>query len=236
VTSDTSFLRRVPEVNGVEAFTACFARFSYARHSHESYALGTVDEGAMRFWHGGTQHLASNGEVIAINPGEVHDGHAGSAAGCRYRMLYIERSLAHQAHVAELLLSLFTAYGRPPLVAREIGDEKPIVSRAKDYLADHLCETVRLPEVAAAVGLSPFYFLRAFKRSTGMPPHAYLNQLRLERARALLRAGESAAQTAAALCFVDQSHLTRRFKAAFGVTPGQYRAATPKGLPPSSLR
>jgi len=144
--------------------------------------------------------------------------------------------LEHQARVAELLLSLFAAYGRPPRVPREIGDEEPLVSKAKDYLADHLSETVRLLDVAVVVGLSPFYFLRAFKRSTGMPPHAWLNQLRLERARALLRAGESPTQTAAALSFVDQSHLTRRFKAAFGVTPGQYRAATPKGRAPALQR
>jgi AraC-like DNA-binding protein len=58
-----------------------------------------------------------------------------------------------------------------------------------------------------------------------MAPHAYLNQIRLERARQLLSAGEPSAQVAAATGFVDQSHLTRRFKGAFGVTPGQYRAA-----------
>ena len=97
------------------------------------------------------------------------------------------------------------------------------MSRAKQYLLERLGETVRLTEVAEAVGLSPYYFLRTFRHATGMPPHAYLNQMRLERARALLRDGESPAQVAAALGFVDQSHLIRRFKSAFGVTPGRYR-------------
>jgi AraC-like DNA-binding protein len=259
-------------VDGVEAFKASFTRFSYARHTHDGYALGATDRGAMHFWHGGTQHAASDGEVIAINPGEVHDGHSDPARGCCYRMLYVERStiedlfaadaprirstfalkgpvlrdaklarrmrhlhaalddedndpLEQHERLTQLLFRLFALYGRPPLAAPEVGREKRAVSEARHYMVEHLSETVRLTDVAAAVRLSPFYFLRTFKRSTGMPPHAYLNQIRLERARALLRAGESPAQVAAALGFADQSHLTRRFKAAFGVTPSQYRAA-----------
>jgi hypothetical protein len=41
---------RVPCLSGVEAFTAYFTRFSYARHSHDTYALGVIDGGAMDFW------------------------------------------------------------------------------------------------------------------------------------------------------------------------------------------
>ena len=92
-------------------------------------------------------------------------------------------------------------------------------------MLERLGEAVRLHELAAAVGLSPCYFLRIFRHATGMPPHAYLNQMRLERARILLRAGEPAAQVAAALGFADQSHLIRRFKSTFGVTPGRYGGA-----------
>jgi len=80
-------------------------------------------------------------------------------------------------------------------------------------------------DMARTVGLSPFYFLRAFKRATGTPPHSYLYQSRLDHARVLLRRGVTPAQVAAELGFTDQSHLTRRFKAALGVTPGQYASA-----------
>ena len=97
--------------------------------------------------------------------------------------------------------------------------------RAKEYMAAHLSEPICLLDMAHTVGLSPCYFLRAFKRATGMPPHSYLYQLRLDHARGLLRRGVPPAQVAAELGFTDQNHLTRRFKAAFGVTPGQYARA-----------
>lgn len=254
----------------MEAFKARFTHFSYARHSHESYALGVVEQGAMRFWHRGAEHVAADGELIAINPGEVHDGRTASQAGCRYRMLYVECSaidqvfgeesgrtralkspvlrnrrlaslacrvhrglespradaLEQHARLAQLLFQLFGTYGLPPLSAQDIGNTTRVVALAKDYMAAHLDEPVLLRDLASMAGLSPFHFLRCFKRATGMPPHAYLTQLRLQRARALLRATEPPAQVAAALGFADQSHLTRRFKAAFGVTPSQYQAAT----------
>jgi AraC-like DNA-binding protein len=67
--------------------------------------------------------------------------------------------------------------------------------------------------------------MRLFSRHIGMPPHTYMTQVRLRVARRLLLKGEPAASVAAAVGYVDQSHLTKRFRAAFGVTPGQFAAA-----------
>ncbi|HEU5171565.1 MAG TPA: AraC family transcriptional regulator [Gemmatimonadales bacterium] len=130
--------------------------------------------------------------------------------------------LEQQARFVEVLFGVLARYGAPAPAGLRMGAEACCVARAREYLDEHLGEPVTLLDLAAAVGLSPFYFLRTFKRATGLPPHAYQNQLRLARARRLLSLGEPPARVAAGLGFVDQSHLTRRFKAAFGVTPGQY--------------
>jgi AraC-like DNA-binding protein len=80
-----------------------------------------------------------------------------------------------------------------------------------------------LDELSAATGLGPFALLRAFRAETGLPPHAYLNQLRVRQARSLLDGGLAPAQVAACTGFADQAHLTRHFKRVVGVPPGAYQ-------------
>jgi AraC-like DNA-binding protein len=74
-------------------------------------------------------------------------------------------------------------------------------------------------------GLSKYQVLRRFQKAYGVPPHAWLQQRRAERARSLIRHGARLAAAAAACGFADQSHLTRVFVRQFGFTPGAWRKA-----------
>jgi len=96
------------------------------------------------------------------------------------------------------------------------------VELIKDLLSAFPAHDFSLTELAAHVGLSPWHFLREFKKHTGLPPHSWLIQIRLRYARQLLKQGESIVQTAQNSGFSDQSHLNRHFKKAMGVTPAQY--------------
>ena len=69
-------------------------------------------------------------------------------------------------------------------------------------------------------GLSPFYLIRAFRRAYGLPPYMFVEHLRVHHARRLIEQGESIVNAALESGFSDQSHLTRRFKRTFGITPG----------------
>ena len=82
-----------------------------------------------------------------------------------------------------------------------------------------------LADLARLAGLPRHHLIRAFRRETGLTPHAYLVDIRIRRARERLRRGESPGAVAAATGFCDQAHLTRAFKARLGVTPGVFRAA-----------
>ncbi|HUA41493.1 MAG TPA: AraC family transcriptional regulator [Streptosporangiaceae bacterium] len=97
------------------------------------------------------------------------------------------------------------------------------VGAVRDLLADRLVDPPTLAELATLTGLSQFAVLRAFRAATGLPPHAYLNQLRVRRARRLLDDGLPAAEVAAEIGFADQAHLTRHFKRVVGVPPAAYQ-------------
>jgi AraC-like DNA-binding protein len=77
--------------------------------------------------------------------------------------------------------------------------------------------------LAARFAVSREVVIRRFARETGLTPHAFRLNARLNIARRLLPAGVAPAEAAALAGFADQSHLGRRFGAAFGSTPGQYR-------------
>lgn len=100
------------------------------------------------------------------------------------------------------------------------------VVRASEFIHDNYARGLRLADIAAAAHLSPFHLIRMFRKSTGKTPHQYLIQVRVNMARSLLSAGAgsgSLADIAAAVGFVDQSHLTRHFKRVLGLTPKQLR-------------
>jgi AraC family transcriptional regulator len=93
-----------------------------------------------------------------------------------------------------------------------------------EYVEEHLEAGPTLEQLAAVAHLSPYYFARQFKRSTGLPPHQYVIARRIERAQQFLQGGDlSVGEVAARTGFSDQSQFTHHFKRLVGVTPGQFR-------------
>ncbi len=89
-----------------------------------------------------------------------------------------------------------------------------------DYIEESLNKPISINDIAATIQISPFHFSRQFKKYFGIPPHAYVLQQRLERAKALITRGNVPLKKIASISgFCDQAHLTRRFKSHFGMTP-----------------
>ncbi|WP_199776550.1 AraC family transcriptional regulator [Nocardiopsis sp. SBT366] len=129
-------------------------------------------------------------------------------------------SLARQG-IAMLLRS----HGRERGAGVAAHTARPEVALARELLTERLVDPPTLEELAAHVGLGPFTLARAFRAAYGLPPHAYLNQLRVDRARGLLLQGWRASEVAARVGFSDQSHLTRHFRRHLGVPPVAYQRA-----------
>ena len=136
--------------------------------------------------------------------------------------------LASSSLLTTALAGLLTAHAQSGGAAR--GGTVPRAHRAPasvrtvaDLLEARLTDPPTLAELAEMTGLSQFALLRAFRAETGLPPHAYLNQLRVRRARNLLDQGVAPAEVAFDTGFADQAHLTRHFKRVVGVPPGAYQ-------------
>jgi AraC-like DNA-binding protein len=99
--------------------------------------------------------------------------------------------------------------------------------RARDYLAAHAFQRISVRDVAAQVELSPWHFVRAFRRRFGMPPHQFQLWMRIDAARRLLAAGVPSSEVAHRTGFADQSHFVRSFKRMLRTTPGKYRSLKP---------
>ncbi|MEU9858098.1 AraC family transcriptional regulator [Streptomyces sp. NPDC047974] len=96
-------------------------------------------------------------------------------------------------------------------------------TRAREVLEERMAEPPTLERLAADLGTSPFALLRAFRAEYGMPPHTWLTDARVRRARRLLDAGTPPAEAAVAVGFTDQPHLNRHFTRSVGVPPGAYQ-------------
>jgi AraC-like DNA-binding protein len=238
---------------------------SFIRHTHDGYGIGRVVSGAQRSWSGRGLVEAGPGDMITVNPGEVHDG--APIGGARaWRMLYfapeaITATVADirdgatldfefndpvmtgnfQASAFEAVYDAFTgqcadaARGEERLILllaglvrnrlRSLPPDNPGLAKAKACIDDDPAAPHTLADLARVAGVSRFQAVRGFAKLTGLTPHAYVVQQRLDSARRMIGNGAALADAAAACGFADQSHFTRAFVRRYGLTPRTYAAA-----------
>jgi AraC family transcriptional regulator len=113
--------------------------------------------------------------------------------------------------------------GAATLAARSGGLPPTHLKLVLDHIDAHIGEEIGLDELAALTGKSACHFLRCFKQSTGISPHRYVTQRRIDHACELLRGGLSLVEIALACGFADQSHFGRVFRRERDLTPMAYR-------------
>ncbi len=254
-------------MNGVDAVFADTAH-AFGRHTHDQFGIGVILRGAQKSMSGRGIVEAEAGDVITVNPSEVHDGSPLGNNGRSWQMLYFDPAVLadaflamtdsnsdsaelahpviHDATTANYFQSLFRAMINPQggyseiegqenlllLLARlverrncERAGAPKAIEQVRARIDDDPSAPLSLAELAAIGGVSQFQLLRGFSKMTGLTPHAYLVQRRLQRARKMIADGTTLAEAAQAAGFADQSHMTRLFVRSYGMSPGVYAAA-----------
>jgi AraC-like DNA-binding protein len=137
----------------------------------------------------------------------------------------LERSnsqLEQQTLVLDLLAQLILRYADSTHCPIELGAEIQPVNRVRTYIEAHSEQEISLEQLAIVASLSSFHLNRSFRKTFGIPPHAYQIQVRIMRAKRLLRKEHSIEQVAIETGFVSQSHFGSHFKRLVSITPRQY--------------
>ena len=131
--------------------------------------------------------------------------------------------LQQESMLRQWLTSFIAAYSEQKIKLVKVWKEERAVRLTMEYLREHFTDNVKLKDLAKVAELSPYYLLRVFKASVGIPPHLYQQQLRVWKAKQLLADGFSLAAISSETGFADQSHFSRQFKKITGLTPARYQ-------------
>lgn len=263
---------RDPALPYAESRRACHSRACYKPHSHPTFSIGAVDQGASVFTGAGNDPITLHaGTVVFVPASRIHACNPAPDTAWSYQMLHLDAAwlhavrqeyaqadasrwdtepirivdaptvYAHFCRVNELLFSQANPCNKEAALIEFIGtcDETQGLCIRASALSSHLNEQIRpvldflqddpandttLSELARLAGMSRYQLIRAFRTATGITPHAWQLNQRINLARERIRAGDGIAEVAYRLGFADQAHFQRVFKALAGVTPGRFRA------------
>jgi AraC-like DNA-binding protein len=202
-----------PSSGGVERIEARFFGVAYARHRHDTYAIGVTLAGAQTFWYRGAQRMSRPGQILVLHPDEIHDGGAGDATGLRYRMLYAEPALLAEA---------LGEGAAPPFVAEPVFEDAALRAALLEALGplDMPLDDLERNDLVGRLA-------RALARRAGRParPLAKLAARPAQRARDYLEANADRAVSSAELeraSGLDRYALSRHFRALYATSPHRY--------------
>lgn len=250
--------------DGIERLDASLRGEAFSPHRHDTYAIGITLAGVQCFRYRGERRYCTPGEAHILHPDEVHDGVAGTDAGFRYRIVYLDPGLVQEAlgggplpfvpdpvikrrdvpsalvgavrgfddpiddagrvEIASALAGMVASHAaaRP---ARDCRVPLEALGRVRRLISDDPTvrhHTSRYEEVS---GLDRWTIARQFRAVYGTSPTRYRTMRQLDRARTIIIAGRPLAEVATLAGFSDQSHLSRMFKRAYGLTPARWANA-----------
>ena len=133
-----------------------------------------------------------------------------------------DTTLERETTILEMLTKLVNRYAQEKINLESFGKEHKAVKRVRDYIIEHYDQNISLKTLSNLVNLSQFHLNRVFSQEIGMPPNAFQTQVRIAKAKQLIRKGLPLSEVATTTGFADQSHFNRHFKKLMLITPSEY--------------
>jgi len=203
-------------VGGVELLRAWFAGQGYARHRHDTYAIGTTERGIQVFDYRGAVRASRPGQVVVLHPDEAHDGRAGTAAGFGYRIVYVE-----PGHIAAALRDICGRHQPLPFVREPVSMNARLARAVRSAFRCDL-ESLALDSVVVALAEG---LLSAAEGDGRSVPAPRIDVAAVERGRQFLDAERTRVVHSTELevaTGLTRYALARQFRAMHGTSPYRY--------------
>lgn len=219
-------------IPGVELYRAHIVSHAFEPHTHAAFGLGAIESGVERFRYHGSEHLASSGSLVLMNPDALHTGEAATEQGWCYRMIYIDPDVLARVS-GEDGWWFDAAVRHDPAIAQRVGQRLAALWQAEEPLAfdSQLYELLAEFRPLARVP-------RSARREADVRLTAVLDFLHAHLAERLTL------EQLAAVAGLSPYHFLRRFRAQYHVTPQQMLMALrlyeakrllATGLPPAQV-
>jgi AraC-like DNA-binding protein len=208
-------MRTTTPGDGVELLRAWFGGRAYARHRHDTYAIGVTEAGVQMFDYRGRVERALPGQVVVLHPDEAHDGRPGTEAGFGYRIAYVEP--------ARIAAAVRVIRGRPealPFVPAPVSENETL---RRAVTAAFRCGGEPLAVDAVVLALAAG-LIEAERGGLEARPPRRLDHAALDRARTFLddHSGVVRSDDLEAVAGLGRYELARQFRAAYGTSPYRY--------------
>jgi len=138
------------------------------------------------------------------------------------KLIYDLNQKKSEALLVDFLRDLVEGYAFIGVLREPDSKGFALAKSIRDYIHAHYMEDISLSHFVQQTGLPSYSLIKTFKSYFQLPPHQYLVNLRIEKAKSLLADNYSSTEVAYRSGFFDQSHFIRHFKKIIGITPKQF--------------
>ncbi len=226
-----------------------FKDSSYKKHFHDTYSISLIISGECKIEIENSHYTFKKGDIRVINPYEIHQIYKSSwehinfifSAYCLHTIFlkeseenYIFENFIQDAILFEKLINLkkndislmlqylVKNHLKSKIKSKNFSSDKDKLQKAITYIYQNANrQDISLDEIASYIGISKYHFIREFKKRFALTPYQYIQNIKINNAKKMMRYRLPLSHIALECGFVDQSHLINSYKKFFGHTPSK---------------